>query len=62
MSKQKKMTSWSMYYNTVITNENNYCLNAFHVTNMGEEQAFWLIYALTENPILLLGYGKRDGN
>jgi hypothetical protein len=51
-----------MYCNTVITNENIYCLNAFHVKNTGEEQALWLIYALIENPILLLRYGTRNGN
>jgi hypothetical protein len=56
------MTSWRMYCNTVILNEDSYSLNAFHVKNTGDEQALWLIHALMENAILLLGYGRRNGN
>lgn len=46
----------------MITTENIYCLNAFHVKNTGDEQALWLIYILMENAILMLGYGKKNGN
>jgi hypothetical protein len=53
----------------VLTNENNNCLIAFHVKNMGEEQTLWLKYTqetipvtLRESPMPLLGYGKKNGD